>query len=350
MGMVSANLELPRMLEFSSALTYQSYLIDAAGEKVDFIFQAPKAGNLAKVGFLTRTVGTGDTLKISFQDVDLATGQGDGVDDEYRTLIVQSTDDNAWLTTGVITSTGADAGIKRSVDKGTLLCIRIAFNSFVAGNINIAGLNTGQTFGSPYSIWNGTKQVTSVPVFGLEYDDGSYEHVLGVYPFSALASTTINNGTTPDELGNKISIPFGARCSGLWMNGDFDGDFDVVLYDSADVLVASHSHDKDVRATTGNCYGYYMFATPATLIAGGMYRAVMKPTTATVTKVFYVDVVAAALMNALPFGSNIISTSRTDAGAWTDLNTQRYLMGLILDQIELGNMLVHPGMAGGMRG
>src|SRR3989304_561487 len=61
--------------------TNVSFLIDAAAEKVAFIFKVPKTGTLESVSFVLGPVTTGDTLKISFQDVDVATGNPDGSGD-----------------------------------------------------------------------------------------------------------------------------------------------------------------------------------------------------------------------------------------------------------------------------
>jgi hypothetical protein len=53
--------------------------------KLAFVCEAPKTGVLRKVCFRTGSVVTGDTLKVSFQDVDPATGDPNGTADQFRT-------------------------------------------------------------------------------------------------------------------------------------------------------------------------------------------------------------------------------------------------------------------------
>lgn len=81
---------LPEVAMFGA---YGSYLLDADGEKLAFVLPAPKTGNLAQVGFRTMIVTTGDTLKVSFQGVDEATGDPDGTPDQYRTTVIADGDD-----------------------------------------------------------------------------------------------------------------------------------------------------------------------------------------------------------------------------------------------------------------
>ena len=54
-----------------------------------------------------------------------------------------------------------------------------------------------------------------------------------------------------------------------------------------------------------------------------------------------------------PMGTQCLLSTRTDAGAWTDDALSRPIVDLILKDITEpagAGMLVHPGMAGGMRG
>ena len=61
-------------------------------------------------------------------------------------------------------------------------------------------------------------------------------------------------------------------------------------------------------------------------------------------------------MGAVPGGADMYSTSRADAGSWTDTNTQRYFMGLIItgilgdggDPPETGGVIISAGF--GQRG
>jgi hypothetical protein len=50
----------------------------------------------------------------------------------------------------------------------------------------------------------------------------------------------------------------------------------------------------------------------------------------------YWDLPTAASLDALPGGQNVSASSRTDAGAWTDVATRRLLIALWIDQVDDG--------------
>src|SRR5438093_3319795 len=99
-----------------------SFLIDASGEKVAFIVRAPKAGTITDIGFRLGVVTTGQTLKVSLQDVDGVTGNPDGVVDQSNTVAVADTDDELWKT---VTLPG------RTVVLGEVFAIVIEFNAAI---------------------------------------------------------------------------------------------------------------------------------------------------------------------------------------------------------------------------
>ena len=222
------------------------YLIDAAAEKVAFIFKIPKSGTITEIGFRTGAVTIADTLKIGLYTVDTSnnpttTAYGGMVAGTQATPAA-----NTWYNVALGTNCTATADDAAAVV--------IEFNSYVAGNLRIAALDgssgsSGNICGFPES-----KQYTASwaniaarPVFSIKYSDGSYGFIYGCYPVSAVTETAFNSSSTPDERGLKFSIPFPARLSGFWLNyrvTGVTGSADVVLYDSdGTTVLQTHTID-----------------------------------------------------------------------------------------------------------
>lgn len=319
-----------------------SLLIDAAGEKAGLVFVVPRSGTLRSVGFGLQTVTTGQPLKVSFQDVDLATGFPDGGVDQFRVVSVADNDDNTWKTTGIVSSDGTDTGTKRSVTAGQLLAIVIEFDSAI-GNLQVTAQNNsnalpfldtayGALFTAAWAMIAGAG-----PIFALEYDTGIYAVVDGVYPSRALQTTVaVNTGTTPDEYGIVFVPPVPMRVAGACWFADRDGDTDVVLYDASSNVLRTGSLDKDVRQRNGNNQGAIRFSSEVDLVAGQTYRLVFKPTSVTSVTAFAVTLASSAYLASMPGGSSMYRTGRTDAGAWVDTNTEVPWMGLILSGFDSG--------------
>lgn len=339
---------------------FTSFLLDAAGEKLAFIFYAPKTGTLRSAGFRLGTVTTGQTLKASFQDVSLTNGDPDGTVDQFRTVTVADTDDNTWKQTGIISSDGTDGGTKRTVTQGDLLALVIEFDSTV-GNLNISGATASSASDSPFLIgvycdhftaaW--LKSSAALPLLALEYDDLSFPFLPGVWPISASATQVYGNGSTPDEAALRLQL-FPAKVIGGWANCTIAGNADFVLYDASSNVLASGSLDSDVRLAA-NGQHICIFTSEATLAANTTYRLSLKPTTATSVTLRYFDVNAAAILGQVQGGQQMYYSTRTDAGAWTDTTTRRPMMGLLISALDDGaaaggGLLTHPGMSGGARG
>ncbi len=306
-------------------------LLDASGEKVAFIFPAPATGQLDLIGFLTGTVTVGDTMKVSFQGVDDATGEPDGGIDQFRTIAIANGDDVVWKTTGLITSDGTDGGTKRSVTKGELIAIVIEFNSFTAtDSLNIrcwrqpgaTSNHLGQCYVSHFTtVWTKTNGI--LPTFALKYADGNYYYIPGTAPYSAVTSISIDNATSPDEAGAYFSVPFACKIDRIFAWVDADGDVDVVLYDGdGSTPLKTLTLDKDIRVTNVSI-GYAKPFDEVTLTPGVNYRLVFKPSSLTNIAFFVMEVAAAEILGQMSGGTGIHYTSREDAGAWAQVTTQR---------------------------
>lgn len=325
---------------FTGGSAYFGFTLDADGEMFAAIFRIPKTGTLSKVHFRTGTTTTGDDLKVSFQDVSATTGDPDGTADEFRVITIADGDDNAWKSTGIISSDGTDSGTKRSVTRGDLIAINWEFDSFVAGNLQLSILvgsgavvpEFGYTYNDHKTTGSWAKHNNSLPLFALEYDDGTFAYIPGVIPAKSADFVTYNNTDTPDEIGLLFQLPFKCKVGGAWMGGqDIDGDTDLVLYDSdGTTVLETVSLDKDIRAATSGIKSYVWFSNDHGLLADTNYRLVLKPTSATDMTYREWTVDAAAQLDQMEGGQKFHRTERTDAGSWTETTTKRPLMGLIV--------------------
>ncbi len=315
---------------------------------IEYVFQVPKSGTLAKFHFLVSTFTTGDDVKVSFRNVSLSTGNEDGAIDQYRVLTVSSA---GWKTTGLVTSNGTDGGTKRSVTKGDYLAVVVEFNSFVAGNFVIgiaqydSGGNGGSAMSSAYTKrfalggWN-DPNLRALSCMALEYDDGSLGEMESIQCLPALTftSNSLNSGSTPDEVALRFKAPLDCAVDGCWVYGNNGGfDLDMVLYDTdGTTVLASGSFDGTIRDVTGIVMKFLRFSSAATLVKDGVYRLAMKPTTTSAVTVWSYEVSSNAIFGACALGIDGYWSERTDAGSWTDTTTKRPFMGLHVSQVDDG--------------
>lgn len=319
-----------------STALYSGLLIDAAGEKAAFLFQAPNTGTIDQLGWRTMTVTTGATVDVRLETVDAATGFPSGTlwaTNTNGSQVVASTDDNTWFNTSL--TAGA------SVNKGQWLAMVIV-NPASPGNMNIARVDELLVTSdiSPFiaqytTTW--AKQVSYSPVCAVRYSGGNYYAIEGMYPFSNLGSLFFSNSSTPDEIGNIFQMPFPCRVTGFWKAGSTDGDMDVVLYDSnGSTPLLTLAVDKDIHTFTSNAVGVGRFDSTVNLAKDTDYRIVLKPTTTTAVSLLGVSVPAVAMMDALCGGQKVHNTSRTDGGSWSQTTTDRMMIGILFDALDDG--------------
>ena len=305
----------------SSALSNTIYVIDATGEVAVMVIRCPKAGNLqgfeAMIGTVTNAFDNG--VRFSFQDVDLATGLQDGVVDQFVTTAGGTPAAAWWLNPGNFNAT-------RAVAMGDLVALVIDNPTFTAADsIAISHrLYDGNYSGFPYGISaTSLKNIASVPVFALRYDDGTYAFLGGeIWANSSVSSVTANTGTTPDEYGIALTPTATMRLARVacTMSVAASADYDLVVYDSSNNVLTTQSCDDDVVASTGSLVQDHLLDTKITMTAGSLYRVVIKPTTANSLTIPYAVFPSLALMDTAEGGQAWYSTGRTDAGAWTNYN------------------------------
>lgn len=341
---------IPMPAVYSAAAPAISFIGATSTAKYQaLIFQCPKAGTLDQMECVFSPTGT-VVGRWSFQDVDLATGFPDLTEDQYRDITL--TGASGIFTPGLMTSDGTDTGTKRTVTAGELLSVVFKQTSSLDASNNNAIVGIGQDTSAAAQFgnsgpWHGltadatptwTKSVVGFgPAVALKYSDGSYAPLNALwYPATVLNTHTFNSGSTPDERGARFIPVANLRCNGGWVRIDLDGNCDVILYDASNNVVATVSLDLDVRQQTSGGHVPFVWA-PVTLTSGLVYRFVVKPTSVTSLSTYSFTLGNTAHLACFDTGVTWYYTERTDAGAWTDTNTQVPNMGLFFNGIDQGN-------------
>lgn len=349
------SLWIPRLLGLTTGFYENTTLVvDASGKKLAFIIRAPATGTLKKVAFRTGSVTQNQTIRVSFQDVDPATGFPDGAIDQYRNVSILDTDDNLPIETGILSSAGTDGGTLRSVTRGDLLAVVFEHNPFNAGDVfRLSQINSGNdSCGSAYSALYTASWAKSanLPVLALIYDDAGSEvcrHGADVLPCTqAYSSTAFNSGSANPKRGLKFRLPFPCKLAGALLRLKSTGDFNVKLYDSdgqTELLTRSV-----VAAATENSYvrwHHVKFSGEASLIKNTYYYLLVEPTTSSNVELHYMEVPAgkAGYLDQMDGGQDFHYAERS-SGAPSATTTRRPLISLELTAFDDG---VSVGGAGG---
>ena len=194
--------------------------------------------------------------------------------------------------------------------------------------------------------WNIQAQV---PTVCLEYD-GFLKIPLGCE--SGKTTTSVNiNGTS--MYGNAFYAPTNCTVAGIWTVMQISGQYmRAILYAADGVTVVAQTPDINPNhkpSSSTNLLYTIAFQNEVTLVKGQLYRLVLQNVTSSANAVIYkrifTDSPRYPIASALAFGLALFSTSSI-AGVWTDDNTARYPLGIMLSSIE-ANV---PNSTGNMNG
>ena len=322
---------------YSINSTLASTTLNHANDRAAWIFRMPVAGDIAKIHFRTGFVSGAQTLQVSLQD--LASGVPDLTADQYRDVTILDTDDNTVFATGLITSDGTDGGVKRTVAVGDIIAVVFRLPSYSSGSCAIEQMITVSGDGRlPALLFSNTGGVFSIqnadPVIAIEMADGSFPYIHRSAPLSAIATSSVANSSTPDEYALKLKVPAPMRALGVFIKGA-STDVEALLYSNAGATLGGPSSCWQVSTSQSSLKDYY-FSTPVELEADTFYRIAWRPSTASTRFLNTHTFQSAAQATVYPLGPNIMLSTRTDAGVWTDDTTKYIIAGFIVDQIEDG--------------
>lgn len=329
-----------------------AFTLDAATEKMAFVFVVPTAGgNLTVTDVMFQITGYSGTGNL---DVRVETVGADG----------NPTGTLAGTNTNLVVSISSD-GIKTaaltasaSLTAGTAYAVVFAYSSGTYGIATHrieAGDRTGFIGGHiAYSrffvsgAWSAsTAHMSAGPAFALKLSGGTYANLPGVNGLSAMNRTTFNNTTTVRKRGAAFVPRFPGTVCGwaLWGGGFASTDFTMELRSTAGSLLATYSADKD----RGNYYGSAgvnynnftrgYFAATYDVVAGTTYDLLLVPGSATNMAINVASIMNTGETNSLNLfngGADCIQVEIDNASARTTDNTKRPMMSLLFSHLDDG--------------
>jgi hypothetical protein len=327
-------------LMFNTANAGVSNTLDAAADFHAWVIQVPQSGTLEGIHFMMSQQTSIENLHISFQDVVAVTGLPDNVVDEFRIITPVGGDLNSYRFTGIMSSTGADGGVKRVVTKGDKLAIVIKIDSFSAGDIDILEgvAKTGGEQTHPYGLFStnsGTAWTIAHgwPAFALEYETDGIVQVPNCVPLISATTASASSATSPDEFGIKFQVPIDMRVRGIIQGGQTTGVQMSIENAGGTTLAGPIFNMKDDTTTTAK--RYWEFGASVDLSANTDYYIVWTPG-ATSRSTRYWNIEDAAIRAALPFGTVGSWNERVDAGAWTEFTSRFGMFALMVEAFEDG--------------
>jgi hypothetical protein len=321
-----------------------SYLINASGEKVAQIFQAPATGSITGLSFKTGTVTASDTLDIRLETVGtdgkptgtLATTNSNGSQGSLAS--------NTWYDVTLTAS--------HSATKGDYLAWVVAHGG--TANVNIVSINS--VAGVPYSdvylnSWHDTGAGYSVianrTFLGAANYGGTYYPTPGLFPH--LDGTTYvfaaQTSTTDFNFGIKFKLPFRARVWGVHegdINAIAGGNFKYNLWDSDGGTVLD-TITIDIDVIDEFIFGYTALPGSVILQPNTWYRLSKAPAVGVQAYSYYWKCASAAQRDAIMLDAHYTQSSThppTQESHWLDFTDRAPGIGVLLDQVDDGSPII----------
>ena len=321
----------------------------------------PKSGTISGIGFRFGAITKGATtaLTMSLQDTTLTSGppaQPDGTQDETASIGNADIVANTWKTITL--------GTNRTVTAGNLLSVVWEFATFEAGDSITFSHHTiasgGGTMPQEQSPahYNGTSWalIGNLANILLVYDDGTFSTFMGCQPAETFTSRSFNNTSTPDERGNLWIPHCDMKLRGLACFYTPNTNADLVLYDSGGTALGTATIDSNTVRSAAQRTCQALFSSDVSVSGGSTYYVAIKPTTGSSITLITIGYNAAGHLQGSMMGDSFYSATRKSAGAWTTVTNEQHPLGVIVSEIGStgggggGGVIIHPGMAGGMRG
>lgn len=283
-----------------------------------------------------------------------------------------NTNDNTWVWVTLSNSFTVTAGQEYAVviwnNSGTDASNKITVN----GNLTVWGAQGLPAFLSCAGGTWSKPATNNMPVMGLQSSTNAYGR-----PFTLTTPFTNNSFGSTTESGMSFTIPtnYGASVKLRGVRGIFTSPatnatntWQANLYSSPGSSPVQQAKSNLIVVDRSERFGMtqstFIFTSEPVLTTGVEYAIGFSTTAASAGGVFTLAVATASDFNAWAGQQQFAFTTRTvnafaniDAGTATgnfaDTTTKRPWLDLIIDDITAsasGGMLVHPGMAGGIRG
>ena len=346
--------------------TFNTLTFNGTNQQYNVMMQAPEAATITHVGFNfnTRTLSPGN---LTFRIGNVGTDGNPGAT-IYSTVTIASND--AQITYGGANGAFSWIAIPSfTVTYGQLVCCTVISSTGTWDASNFITLNyqinqttlTGNRSQFPYGSRGSARQ--DGVLGGMRSSTTAYGYPIKfISNIAPLFSTDVQGTrfTVPANLGGSVRLT-GVRLNCLFSNNDTTNIRVASLIGTTTTPLLSYTIDNDQRngSSNGNT-STLTFPSPINLTAGTQYVIGMNVPQNQV-QWFKIDFSNAgawgydktAITGNL-FGT-VSSGSYTTGNVWTDITTELYQIYPIFDVVNAGTgggggMVVHPGMAGGMRG
>lgn len=328
------------MLEGYTGSTTATFNFNADSSRYAWILRAPKAGTIQRLHFRMGPVTTGDDVRFSVRGV-TSLGSPDGTESQFRVRAIATGDANSWLTTGILSHNGTDGGTKLTVTKGQHFSIVALYEARDSGNMQLASMGAYSTF--PRTA-NRTMTSTDgglswigpavAPMIALEYDDGSFEPMLGIMPALG-GSFSLTTSSTPDEYSIRFQLPAKMRCAGVFAIWDTRDQSYSLTTDAGSVLAGPTSPIGPANVTALARRQYTYWDTPVELDPGVWYRLLITPTSGSGLTMARFDLGHSDWARILGLPDTVYQVqSRKSLGAWTHEDTRYIPISMIFDGID----------------
>ncbi|WP_321471128.1 hypothetical protein [uncultured Paludibaculum sp.] len=323
------------------------FTLNSNGYKYAWIFQAQTNAPITAVAFRVNTVTAAGTFELRIETVSGTDGSPTGV--------LASANANGFVNV-------TTAGVKEVVlaashtpAPGDVLAVVVVCGS--PGNIVVSRGSLLDNNGFPYqndftSAWNAVKYYSlGVAAIALKTTSGYTVNPL-MCVYNVQVNTAFHMDTSPDEIGNKILLPFSCRVTGFQCMVNFalaGRTMDVILYAADGTVLTSHRPDNaKLSSSTGSRTISMQFPNSVVLDAHTPYYLAMRPAQAASIYVYtmsFADI--PGLVNSCPYGQNFTYVQRTDAGAWTEVAENIHQLFPVINGIDLGSSGGAAGMSRG---
>lgn len=310
-------------------------LNDGTRQQIACVFPAPRAGTINRVLFGLSAAASVVNAQVSLTTVD-ASGNPNLPVTHYRVHAAADFTVNTIFRSGLLTTTGLNAGTKKTVTFGELMAVVLSWTGSPSGSSSLQWTTPDGTplplqnlhYQANYSGSAWSKQIIS-PRLALVYSDGSVVPVGWFFPQAQVATPNLSSSTTPDEVGLRFEMPFTGTLTqaALWTGALGGAPFSFRVYDEADTLLGSFSvaGTHEIQDTDSPVISHF---DDILLERGSIYRFTALPGTTSNCTLGYFNI-NNYVLPAWPGKSQFYWTQRTDAGAWTD-NVNRmpiYMLG-----------------------
>lgn len=314
--------------------------INGASQWVSFVFSCPRTVTVDSVFFRVNSATTGCTTTVRIETVDPATGLPSGI----------LADNNATATVN-ITSGAANYEVTFpgtfTLTKGVLYAIYIGApnTGTTPSAINFTVFSDdGSDIGMPYVIdfdTSASYRDGLCPSMAIGTTGSSSLFIEKLWPITSATMETFASTSSPDTIGNKITIKAPMRACGAWAWLDLDEAATVKLYNTdGSTVLGSASGYVGVPPTIAQYINVFQFSSPVELATGDYYLA-LEATTTTSIGIASMSFSNERWRSASPLGGadfcyTSCTQTPTGTGSWTTTTTKQAFIGLIVDGLDNG--------------